>query len=307
MQLSLAVTLCFTSTLLPLIMQWTKLRNGGEVPFHTPTAVLYTEALKAVVATTVYAIQLPMLEYTGLEDFSARATLVYALPALLFSIQNNASYYALSLIDPPTFELWGCSKLIFVGVFFRVIFGRQLTPRKWLALGLLAAGVAISTVQLGAGKAHAPPRPQQLGGIAVVVLSSALAGLSSIIFEYLIKFQDVKAPLMLKNAQLYAFGVALSAPGWRPTAPLGDPMCFTLLVVLQALAGLFVSLVLKYCDALVKGFSTSSAVLVATLASNLLFGFELHANFAAAIAVVFTAFYLYFVTPDASSYSFLSC
>ena len=84
-------------------------------------------------------------------------------------------------------------------------------------------------------------------------------------------------------------------PGWKPTAPLGDPTLFVTLVVVQALTGLCVSFVLKYCDSLVKGFSTSGGVLVATILSCVLFGFELRTAFVVGFAVVVGAFYAYFM------------
>ena len=59
-------------------------------------------------------------------------------------------------------------------------------------------------------------------------------------------------------------------------------------------AGLCVSLVLKYCDSLVKGFSTSVSVILAMAVSSVLFGFELTRPFAIGSAVVCCAFYLYF-------------
>jgi hypothetical protein len=55
-----------------------------------------------------------------------------------------------------------------------------------------------------------------------------------------------------------------------------------------------VSAVLKYCDSLVKGFSTSVSVLLAMVASSLLFGFTLTRPFAIGSAVVCCSFYLYF-------------
>ena len=66
------------------------------------------------------------------------------------------------------------------------------------------------------------------------------------------------------------------------------------IVLVNACAGLCVSAVLKYCDSLVKGFSTSVSVLLAMCASALLFGFTLTRPFAIGSAVVCCSFYLYF-------------
>ena len=51
---------------------------------------------------------------------------------------------------------------------------------------------------------------------------------------------------------------------------------------------------LKYADVLVKGFSTSAAVLLAAIASTLCCGFVVTPPFAVGLAVVCCSFYLYF-------------
>ena len=66
------------------------------------------------------------------------------------------------------------------------------------------------------------------------------------------------------------------------------------LILLTAVTGLTVSLVLKYCDALVKGFATSLSVLLATAASVVLFDFEATRAFGVGVAVVCAACHLYF-------------
>ena len=297
LQLGLGLTLCLFSTAQPVLMEFAKVRNHGSAPFHTPSMVFYTESFKLVVALVVYGMQLPKLEYTGLEGLKPSSLLAFAVPALLYALSNNLNYYALQLIDPPTYQLWGCAKLVFAGVFFRVLLGRRLTLRKWLALCLLATGMAMTTVRSSDASASddGGRTSSRLRGIGLVLCTSALSGLSGCFNEWLIKFQDPKAPLMLKNVLLYGFGALMCFPGWKPTAPLGDPTLFVTLVVVQALTGLCVSFVLKYCDSLVKGFSTSGGVLVATILSCVLFGFELRTAFVVGFAVVVGAFYAYFM------------
>jgi len=297
LQLTLALMLCFFSTALPLLMELAKARNGGSAPFHTPSMVFYTEVVKLVVSLVVYGVQLPSLSYTGLENIKSRSTFAYALPALMYALQNNLNYYSLQLIDPPTYQLWGCAKLIFAGLFFRLILGRRLTPRKWVALTLLAVGMAVTTLKDEGEGSTQRERKSAFGGIALVLGTSALSGWSSVFNEWLIKYQDVRAPLMYKNLMLYLFGAVITFGSWKPGAPVGDTGVFVALVLAQSIAGLCVSFVLKYCDSLVKGFSTSGAVLLAMLASAALFNFQLHGAFALGTGIVCVAFYLYFVQP----------
>ena len=92
--------LCLIATLQPLLMEVAKRGNGGHAPFHTSSAVFYTEAVKLVVAFGVWAAQARHLEYNGLERFRASTALAYAVPAALFAVQNNLTYFAMQLLDP---------------------------------------------------------------------------------------------------------------------------------------------------------------------------------------------------------------
>ena len=115
-QIALALALCVIATIQPLLMEFAKRGNGGHTPFHTPSAVFYTEAIKLVIALCTWCYQKRTLEYTGLENFRLSTALVFAVPAALFAAQNNAVFFAMQLLDPPTFQLWACFKLIPVGV-----------------------------------------------------------------------------------------------------------------------------------------------------------------------------------------------
>ena len=299
-QLAAASALCVIATAQPLQLELAKRGNQGTTPFHTPTAVLVTEVIKLFIALGTWLCQYRTLEYTGLEEFRWFNSIVFAVPALLFAVQNNLVYFAMQDLDPPTFQLWACFKLIPVGVFSRALLGKRLSPVQWCALLLLALGMA-NTTQGGGGAKHTEAgggRHQSANvvrGIATLVFNGCLSGLSTVLNEWLIKFQDPRAPLMFKNLQIYLWGSFICAAGASPStvgqllAPLP-----ALIVLTNACAGLCVSAVLKYCDSLVKGFSTSVSVLLAMGCSSLLFEFRLTRPFSIGVAVVCCSFYLYF-------------
>ena len=49
-------------------------------------------------------------------------------------------------------------------------------------------------------------------------MNGCLSGLSTVFNEWLIKFQDPKAPLMFKNLLIYSFGVLITFGSWQPSA-----------------------------------------------------------------------------------------
>ena len=102
-----------------------------------------------------------------------------------------------------------------------------------------------------AGAAHGATYPHMLRGIITLVINGCFSGISTCINEWLIKFQDPRAPLMFKNLQIYIYGALVCSVGWRPsdTRALLHPLPIAI-VLTNALAGLCVSAVLKYAEAL---------------------------------------------------------
>ena len=291
-----AVALTVLASTQSLLVELAKSLNGGATPFDTPSAVFFTELLKLLIALALWLRERPSLEYDGLSGWQFTPFLLFAIPALLFIVQNNAVFLAMELLDPPTFQLWACFKVIPVGVLARVALGQRRSRVQWAALLLLALGMAVTT--LGAEKSkHGLSRlgtSRQARGILVLVANGCLSATSGILNEWLIKYQDPKAPLMFKNAQLYFFGILVAAVGLKASAARDFSALAWIIVGTNAAAGLCVSLVLKYADNLIKGFSTSASVLLAALVSSIAFSIELRRPFVLGAAVVCVAFYLYF-------------
>lgn len=297
-KLSATSTLTIFSTMQAILVERCKV--NGRVPFHTPSAVLYTEAIKLVIALLVWRWQ-ESREAAGQFRFSWRV-LGYALPATIFIVQNNLTFFAMQRLDPPTYQLWLCTRLLPTGIFMRLILGQQRTTTQWVSLFLLLLGMMTTMLPTAGGPVvTTASASDRLEGIQVVLLNSCLAALSGVLNEWLIKFQDPDQPLMLKNAQIYAFGVLVSLPNYRTPAAGGLEGFTTLawaIVLCNSFLGLSVAAVLKYTDNLVKNYVSSLAVLLSTIFSVLFFGFVLTPPFVLGFLVVSCSSYLYFGTPQ---------
>ena len=64
-----------------------------------------------------------------------------AVPALLYLLQNNIIFFALSRIDAPTFQVLYQSKIALTALLSVLMLGRRLSARQWLALLLLTGAV----------------------------------------------------------------------------------------------------------------------------------------------------------------------
>jgi len=65
----------------------------------------------------------------------------------------------------------------------------------------------------------------------------------------------------------------------------------------QAFGGLLIGIVIKYADNIIKGFATSIAIVVSTVLSIFLFGFEIKPLFVFGSILVISAVYLYSLPP----------
>ncbi|EYC09736.1 hypothetical protein Y032_0059g3019 [Ancylostoma ceylanicum] len=73
-------------------------------------------------------------------------TLKVAVPAVLYVIQNNLLFLALSKLDAATYQVTYQLKILTTALFSVTMLGRSLNRLKWLALILLTGGVALVQV-----------------------------------------------------------------------------------------------------------------------------------------------------------------
>ncbi|KAF1560687.1 UNVERIFIED_CONTAM: UDP-galactose translocator, partial [Eudyptes pachyrhynchus] len=236
-------------------------------------------------------------------------TLRLAVPSLIYTVQNNLQYVAISNLPAATFQVTYQLKILTTALFSVLLLGTSLSRLQWFSLALLFAGVALVQAEQalpspGLPPPPAPPEgspPQNYAlGLAAVAVSCLSSGFAGVYFERLLK--TAGGSIWLRNVQLGAVGTAVglaamaAAEGSAVTA-LGffygyNPAVWGV-VVNQAAGGLLVAVVVRYADNILKGFATALAILVSTLASVHLFGFRPRGPFLAGTAMVLVAVYLY--------------
>lgn len=287
-----------------------------------------------------------------------------SVPALLYLMQNNLVFVAISNMNSATYQVL-CQLKIFVTAILSIfLLNKKLTGRHWLALVILFCGVilvqqATSTpaapvvavdgtdhrslltrmletepfsgggdrtsnrfvIYLGdyseMDKKHATEHGSAAGAVAsgvkasghtqdsfvgfvaigVAVLCSGLAG---VWFERMLK--TTKTSVWLRNLQMSVFSLVLSAGSIVVSGDYeiirehgffhGYNVIVIWVIVFQAGGGLVIALVMKYADNIIKGFATSLASLISTVASMYLFGFQPNIKFLfGAVLVLASAFY----------------
>lgn len=125
----------------------------GSTRYLPSTAVFIVEVIKLVISFTLifvplrcktpastpsYRLIIPLLEQTFSGD-SWKLT----IPAALYTLQSSILYIAISNLSPATFQVTYQLKILTTVLFSVLLLHKQITHLRWLALIMLAAGIAI--------------------------------------------------------------------------------------------------------------------------------------------------------------------
>jgi len=309
-----------------LLMRYTR-SMPGEGEFVTQTAVIMQECLKGAACVGLLARNTGRRSATKgaapVESLSSawekpREALKTCVPALLYLVQNNLQYVAVTYLDAATYTVSYQTKIVWSGVLSVVLLNRRLSVHKWLGIALLALGVATvqiagssSSSQQGAGAVLAQQQTTSYSwaastravGFLCVVCAAVVSALAGVYFEKILK--GAKVGLWTRNLQLAFYSVivgyakfATSAEGRRWRA--GDVPFFYgytpltwLCVATNAFGGLLVGTVIRYADAVAKDVALGCSIVLSSLISTVLFDFRLNGGLVAGIAGVVYAVFLY--------------
>lgn len=290
-----------------LTMRYARTRPGPM--FITSTAVLLAEMVKTITCFLIILVQERSLRGFAVhiyEDLLCQPWdfVKVSIPSLLFVIQNNLVFVAVSNLDAATFQVTYQLKILTTAVFSVAILGKRLSRPQWVALFFLFIGVSIiqvqSTSSASSSASTSPNAQSPVKGLAAVIVCCCLSGFANVFFEKLLK--GGTQSVWLRNIQLGASGSILGALAvWvndgSKIQALGvlygyDTVVWTV-VVLQSLGGLLVAAVIKYADNILKGFSTAGSILLSCFASVYIFDFHMSKEFVMGTSLVILAVYMY--------------
>ncbi|CAJ1025544.1 Nucleotide-sugar transporter, putative [Leishmania lindenbergi] len=147
-------------------------------------------------------------------------------------------------------------------------------------------------------------------GTLAVLAGAFLSALSGVFMEFVVKKRCSQFHLSARNIHLAFFSVVyflvvFLCEIWRPEVAVGGLAEFIstffdgftslvwTLVAVQAVGGILVALVVRYCDNIVKSFSTAFAIVLSGMASVFLFHTALNATFLVGAFLVLSSIIMY--------------
>jgi solute carrier family 35 (UDP-sugar transporter), member A1/2/3 len=294
-----------------LLLRYVRTASGDL--FFSTTAIVCQEAIKMLVS-----LILLYSETCDFGEFKLRInqqilnnkmdSIKTGVPALLFTIQTNLVYLAISNLDAAVFQVTFQLKILTTAIFMVVMLNRSLRIIQWISLVILCSGVAIIQIQnTKSGKVGSAEQKNAIFGLFCVIMACILSGLAGVYFEKILK--NSKVSIWVRNIQLGLFGTFFAlltvyvsdydnvmAKGFF----FGYNSLVWLNIIIQSSGGLLVAVVIKYADNILKGFATSVAIIVSCIASVYLFDTNIDFLFALGTFMVVLSVVLYSYTPAAA-------
>ncbi|KAM9323506.1 solute carrier family 35 member A3b [Pholidichthys leucotaenia] len=280
--------LVLQTTLLVLTTRYSRIQREDGPQYLASTAVVLAEVLKIFTCTLLVFRE---------NNFSLRAmnqlmkeeivnkpveTMKLAIPAGIYTLQNNLLYVALSNLDAATYQVTYQVKILTTALFSVFLLGRRLGFYQWLSLLLLMTGVTLvqwptESPKKGDSELKILGAGSQFVGLMAVLVACISSGFAGVYFEKILK--ETKQSVWVRNIQLgifsFVFGfIVMMVYDSQTLRQSGMFQGYTTVtytvVVLQALGGLVVAVVIKYADNILKGFAASLSIMVSTIISYFL-------------------------------------
>ena len=273
------VVLVLQTSLTVIFLRYSRTHDQGE-PYTPTTVVFLTECLKYSLCLGLLGLSQGSLS-ASLSTFRQevlarpRETFSLAVPACLYTTQNNLLILALTNLDAATFQVTYQLKILTTAGFSVLLLERRLVSRQWVALVLLMLGVGL--VQLPESQQSPGPdqRQDKLTGFTAVLVACFSSGYAGVFYEKLVK-QGSQPSVIIRNLQLGLFSLFFSFSGmvyYSSEIILSRGMFYgytssvLTIIVLQSVGGLVVAATIKFADNILKGFATSISIIVSTLIS----------------------------------------
>ena len=292
-------------TTLVLCMRLSRSRPGPM--YVASTAVCCAELLKLAICFAAVYVEhgREFLAALRTQVFRPREMARLSLPAVLYVVQNNLLYVALSNLRATPYKVTYNLKLLTAAFFSAAFLKERLGRRRWLSLVALFLGVVV--VQAGKHEASktAPAGNAALGFFAVAAAATT-SGFAGVYQQKIL--QGTKTSVWCRNIQMGLPSVVVAAfSTLKDAGPIAERGFFGgysnlvwFVVVLQAAGGLNVSFILKYAGSILKGFAAGFATLGSCVAEMALFGFRPTPSFLAGGALINAAAYAYSTAPRES-------
>ena len=271
--------------------------------FLTSAAVLGSECIK-LVCSVGYILLIQKRSVTSIFSYlreDRRNTLLLIVPASAYNLQMSLEYVALAHLSAAVFSVLVQTKLLFTASFAFLVLRKKLKIIQVVSLLLLTTGVMLCNYNPKGGMDDS----EWIGIMATLGIAIS-SGFASVFTEKVIKAQRqvnmddyglAYTQVQLALMSILSIGLYAIAKDYTTIQQYGLFYNFSFAAICSilssALGGLIVAGVLKYADAILKGYATAVSVILTGILSQFLFGTQLSMVYFMGVLNVMIAVILY--------------
>jgi probable UDP-sugar transporter A4 len=245
-----------------------------------------------------------------------RQSLPYSIPGILYFINNNLAVHMQVHMDPASYQILSNFKIFTTAILYRLIIKHKLSRQQWFALSLLfLGGLAYSlgtlknssfvSKKMTSSSIIMPEMYIHPLGIPMIAIYCTISGLAGVYNEWILKKHYTES-LHLQNVFLYSYGTILNFVPAFTSAMLtsqtghsfnlfrGFTLYTWIIVITQALNGLFMSVVIKHSSNIIRLFVISFSLIVTALLSLFIFHISFNIYFFISFFTMISALSLYY-------------
>ncbi|KAB5517034.1 hypothetical protein PHYPO_G00184840 [Pangasianodon hypophthalmus] len=297
---------CLTVMTLVAAAYTVALRYTRTVPselYFSTTAVCLAEIIKLLLSLGMLARESGGLRRCNsviLEQvLNPVEVLKLSVPSVVYALQNNMAFLALSNLDAAVYQVTYQLKIPCTALCTVLMLNRSLSRMQWFSVFMLCLGVIlVQWKPAELTKVQVDQNP--IVGFVAIAIAVLCSGFAGVYFEKVLKSSETS--LWVRNIQMYLSGIAITLLGVYMTEGakviekgffFGYTPWVCVVVLLASVGGLYTSVVVKYTDNIMKGFSAAAAIVLSTIASVTLFGLQITMTFSTGALLVCVAIYLY--------------
>ena len=270
-------------------------------PFHASVVVAASEALKLCMSMVVVVVERQKRSALGRSASWPIFDLQLAVPSLLYIIQNNLLFFAVSRLSPTVYLACTQSKVITTALFSKFLLGTSLRWVQVISLALLTVGMIL--VQLPEGRrSRISEGESHFAGLIAVSGASVTSGFAGVYLERLFKTCDKEVGIFGRNVQLAVFSLPIAIfwslsdnfqGSWGYGLLQGFDSIIILVIFLQAVGGLIVGVVMKFASSVLKCFSIAASICLSVLISCHLGFHQMNTSLVMGTLLVITSIFMY--------------
>lgn len=263
-----------------LMMRYSRSQHQEGPRYLSSTAVFYAEVMKALFSFAFLWHENRDLKCTAslvLQSFNWADSMRMCIPSLLYTVQNNLLFVALSNLSAAVYQVTHQMKILTTAFFSILILGKTLGIVQWTSLFVLMVGVALIQLPRDEASSAAVVSGNAFIGFIAVFGGCMTSGLGGVYLEKVLKQTEMS--IWMRNIQLAISGSVFAIAtvllqDRKAVFENGFNQGYSLLIwaviVVHALGGLIVASCMKYADNILKCFGNAVAIVINCILSNVI-------------------------------------